>query len=500
MVAGDDLDGDILTGEVLERVGRIGPDPVPEHHEGHRRQPCREIVPADGRVGPGECQNAHTSGSMPVRRPHDVRMCPRHDFRCAQHPGTTTGERDSAPFAFGGERDGIDDRPVGGVGVLGCDGSHGCIRCGVGSGNGGESCRHVDAAVVNLDIEDAQLTLGERSRFVETDGVDSGEALHRRKLLHQHLSPAKSDHGDGERHGREEHQPLRHHGHQTGHRALGRLPEALIERHLAPDEQDPRRHQSPADQQQDPIDAVAQLRTGDAELLRLDGELGRVGVGTHPTGDELPGSGHDETARPTLVTRVLRNRVGLTRQQRLVDLQSRRLDDFTIDDDLVAGFQHQQVVEHHLSDRDFHRPAVPHCGRLRSTQESEAIECALGSQLLNDADRRVDDHHRPEERILYRGHDEDDHEQHRQDQVEAREDVVLQDGFRRTTGALGHDVELAGRHPLGDLARGETGRLIDRRRFGNHDVRLPRRPVPARHRAARPLTSGERPGRNGGTV
>ena len=61
---------------------------------------------------------------------------------------------------------------------------------------------------------------------------------------------------------------------------------------------------------------------------------------------------HDEAAREHLVARVLVDRVALTGEQRLVDVEPDFVAQQAVARDLVAGTEIEQVVEHDLFDGD----------------------------------------------------------------------------------------------------------------------------------------------------
>ena len=136
----------------------------------------------------------------------------------------------------------------------------------------------------------------------------------------------------------------------------------------------------------------------------LGRELRRVGVGTDARRLEAPGAGDDEAAR--------------TAPRRPASLSSGSLSPVSSDSstsspsacahdavarDLVAGAQHEQVVEH-----DAPRPRSPTASpsrdhpRARRVQHREPVERALRPHLLHDADERVGDEHDAERRVLDR--------------------------------------------------------------------------------------------------
>ena len=266
------------------------------------------------------------------------------------------------------------------------------------------------------------------------------------QLLHEHLAPGQRDRGDHERDAREQHQAFRHHADDAGDRAAQRVVEvAVLE--LAPDEQGRRRDDHPGDDAQDRVDAVHQLGAGELEPSRLGRELRRVGVAAdarvawkrpEPATTKLPGQ--------HLVVDVLVQRIALTREQRLVDLEPVGVAHDAVARDLVAGAEHEQVVEHDALDRDLRVGAVARHARARRVEHRERVERALRPHLLHDADERVGDEDHAERGVLDRPDDDDHHEHRAEDGVEAREHVRPHDLADGAAGALAGLVHL----PAGD--------------------------------------------------
>jgi hypothetical protein len=73
------------------------------------------------------------------------------------------------------------------------------------------------------------------------------------------------------------------------------------------------------------------------EATGVVGQLRRVGLRPDPGRPERARAGGHETAREDLVALALADRVDLTGEQRLVELQTRLVDDGTVDDHLPAG-------------------------------------------------------------------------------------------------------------------------------------------------------------------
>ena len=72
--------------------------------------------------------------------------------------------------------------------------------------------------------------------------------------------------------------------------------------------------------------------------------------------------------------------------------------DLAVDDDLVAGPELDDVVEHHLAGRQRLGPGLPAHRRLGLPDDGQLVQGLLGPQLLDDADRAVGDDQQPEQR------------------------------------------------------------------------------------------------------
>ncbi len=416
-------------------------------------------------------------------------------LRRSQHPGAHAHEGVGAPLAVGGERHPPGRHPTPRVG----EGSHDGRQCGVGGGLGGadgaEGRGYLGGHVPKrLQALDRQRAPGQGAGLVETHDVHSRQPFHGRQLLNQNVALSQAHHADGERHGREEHQALRDHPDGPRHRHPQRLSHRFGGPELAPHQQDHGGDEGPAHGGEDPVDAGPQLGADEREAACLIGQAGSVRLLPDPDGAVPAQPGDREAARQALVARLLGDGVGLAGEQRLVDLEVPRLNDLSIDDDLIAGPDLQQVVEHHLADGDLLHPAVTHHPRPRRAEQGEALQGGLGAQLLDDADGGVDDQHDPEQGILDGRHEHDDDQQRPQEDVEPGDDVGADDLLRRAAGPLGHVVDGAARHPLRHLGGGEAcRRQVSCGRL--HGAACPSRGrSPGRGRSARSATARS-PGR-----
>ncbi|MEY9812762.1 hypothetical protein RKD21_003019 [Streptomyces albogriseolus] len=193
------------------------------------------------------------------------------------------------------------------------------------------------------------------------------------------------------------------------------------------------------------------------EAGRLLGELRRVGLAAHPGRLEGAAARDDEAAGHDLVAGLFHHRVGLTGEQRLVDLQTVRLDDRPVDDDLVPRSDLDEVVQHDLGGADLGGHPVAAHRRPHLADQREGVQRLLRPPLLDDPDAGVGEDHIAEQAVLDRRDDQHDHPEHADDRVEPGEDVRADDLRDRPAAARGYVVDLSARHPLGHFRRGQTG-------------------------------------------
>ena len=202
----------------------------------------------------------------------------------------------------------------------------------------------------SLEFRDPHAVLGQRARLVGTHHVDTGQTLDRGQFVDQTLPAAQSNDADGERDGCHQHEALGHHRHQGADHPQHRLaPSRIGGEQLRVDDQDACRDQQVGDELQDLVDTAAQFGVHQRELAGFVGELGGVGFPADLGGAVGAGAGDDEAARHHRIARIFGHRVGLTCEQGLVDFEVGLLHDHAVDDDLVAGSQFDDVVEHDLA-------------------------------------------------------------------------------------------------------------------------------------------------------
>jgi hypothetical protein len=448
--------------EVAKRLGGIRPDAIGQHHERDRRAPVGQCVTRQRRH---TCQEDHTRAGvgMPDDLAQRVRVVGQY-VRCAEDPGPEIAERGGAPFPRRGERDGVLDRPPGGrrrepV----ADRAKRCVRGRVGSGERGEHRTGVDPVVQPLDTFERQLALGQGAGLVDAQHIDPREAFHRRQLLHEHPSTREPDDRDGEGDRGQQDEPFGHHRDRACDGARQRRTPGAERAVLADEQERRRRHDRPRHVLQDPVDAAAELRTRERESAGVLGDPRGVGVCAERADLRTSGAGDDERAAQRAVARRLDDRLGLTGQQRLVDLEPVADQHLTVDDHLVAGFQVEHVVSHDRRRRDARGLAVPDDRRGRRRQERQPVKRALGAKLLDDPDERVRNEYHAEQRVLKRPDDQDQHEHRAEQCVEPGEYVRANDlldgpGVRRR-----HPVDVAAFDTRSDVGRAQPARRVHRR-------------------------------------
>ena len=212
-------------------------------------------------------------------------------------------------------------------------------------------------ATERLDAVEDDRALGERAGLVEAHDVDARQPLDRRELLHQHLAAGEDDRRHAERDRGEQHQPLGHHPDHARDRAGDRRRDVAVLQ-LAPEQDRPDHQDQPGDVAQDGVDAVDELGPRHGEPARLLRDLAGVGVGADRGHLHPARARHDEAPGERRVVRVLRDRIGLAGEQRLVELEPGGVDDHAVGRELVAGAQVEDVVEDDRRDVDLLGPAV----------------------------------------------------------------------------------------------------------------------------------------------
>ena len=107
-----------------------------------------------------------------------------------------------------------------------------------------------------------------------------------------------------------------------------------------------------------------------------------------------------ERAGSHLFACVLRHRLRLAGQDRLVEREPVAAPQRSVGDDLVACVEQHDVAFDDFFDRDSPRLAVAQHVRGRRDERGEAVERSLRADLLRDADACVRDEDREKDRVL----------------------------------------------------------------------------------------------------
>lgn len=156
---------------------------------------------------------------------------------------------------------------------------------------------------------------------------------------------------------------------------------------------------------------------------RRRGDSSGIAVGADGRDDEGRGTFDHEGGGTYLLAGVSGHGQRLAREDRFVEQQRVARLQAAIGDDLIAWAKLHEVAADDVGDREPEQASVANHGRGRRDERGEAVEAALGANLLHDADAGVHDHNPQEERILgIAEHEGDDGERH-ENGVEHGEDV-----------------------------------------------------------------------------
>ena len=129
-----------------------------------------------------------------------------------------------------------------------------------------------------------------------------------------------------------------------------------------------------------------------------------------------------------------------------------------VDHDLVAGVQVQQVADDDAGRVDVDELALAHDGRLGPREDRDAVDDALGADLLRQADDRVgQDHGDGHEGVEVASQRDEHHAEGEEEVVDEVEDVLAHDARVRAPGAHVDVVAQPGRAPADDLVLREAG-------------------------------------------
>ena len=489
IVARDHLDSDILLKEVANRLRRVRPQPLV--NDDKRDRVHLSGTPIDIRSSTSaarEEDDARPLGGQLLGADPNLRVGIAEDhLGCAEKPTPMVAERRRRPLARAGECHAVHERPS-------------WVRIGLGHGLdrrvGGFLCRAecregslgVGVRVKEHNVGDRHAGLGQGARLINADRVDAGEHLDRRKILDQHLPLGQAHHGH--RHGDacQQHQSLGDHRDDAPDRAADSVVDGLVCTQLRDQQEQSDRRNHEGCESDELCDVIAKFRARRLELLGLCGQPGGKGIPSDTSSDVQPGSGDHEGSGHRFVPHGLVDRISLTCQETLIDLQAISLDDCAIHDELITGSHNDDVVEHDLRRTHIYVLTIAPHQRSGLSDDREFGQGSARSVLLDDADEGIRNDDEAEERVL-EGCDKPHHHPHGTDEcVEPGQCVGPDDAAQASTARIRRIIRLAQRHSLRHLGRSQARHDICR----THDFRPSsrRRMTPSR-RAHGPISNEE---------
>jgi len=139
-------------------------------------------------------------------------------------------------------------------------------------------------------------------------------------------------------------------------------------------------------------------------------------------------------------------------------------------DDLRAGAQLDDIVEHQLVCLQFDDLAVAHDVGARRIDDAQLVEHLLGAQFLHDADDTVRDDDAGEQCILRRAGGDHERRQDSDDEVDRRKHVAAHDLADTASRCVRHQIGLTAADPLCHFGSGQAGGGIGTGR--GHAVKL----------------------------
>ncbi len=172
------------------------------------------------------------------------------------------------------------------------------------------------------------------------------------------------------------------------------------------------------------------------------------------------GPAHAEAARKHGVTGPFSDAFRLTREQRLVELHIAARDNLAIDDDLITGSCDQHVAQHDFARINLPLVSISDDTRLRTSQQRDVFELALGPSLLDNADYDVQEHQACcHHSIVHTPHQHQNNADGEEDRVDEGEGVLAEDLEVGSAGLEPEGVSLSPLASRDDFALRETSYL-----------------------------------------
>ena len=450
-----------LRTEVVQGLGGVLSQVLLKNHDRGDLARRRKLVVGDHRVRVDECDDAGAATGEATHLLQQVRVGGHglvdDELGCAQDPGLGVGAP-RAPLAGRGEGDG----PLGALLRTGQrffvqetpDRLSRRVRA-VARRSRQRATHHGLLARDDVNLAHADATRRQRARLIQAQAVDAGQHLDRGQLLDEDAPAGQRRRSDREVHGGQQHQALRNH---ADHRRDGEhqgetpvSPGAAGDTVLRVERQRHDREQHDRDDLQDAVDRHLNLRDRARVGARLLGQALRVHALAHRRGDHAARPGHDTRAGQELVADLLLDWARLARQQRLVDFQARGRQHRAVHAHLITQGQLDDIVDHDVARRNHRHRPVAQDGRLRRIDNRQGVQRALGAQLRDDADHRVDDHNAAENTVAQVTEQQDNDRRSDNDRIEERHHVLADDRCHGPRRAILDAVDRAARHPFKDL-------------------------------------------------
>ena len=221
----------------------------------------------------------------------------------------------------------------------------------------------------------------------------------------------------------------------------------------------------PEQAEEKPVELRAQRRAHEVAAPCLGDDAARVAEAPHRRHPAPAGAGPHRAARENCVPRMFEHGTRLARDEGLVHLQRAGLEHPHVHHGLVPTRQLDHIVEDDPVRRHADPLPVPEHPACGGGDDRQAVEGALGAQLLDQGDEDVENQDRAEGRVLEGPHQQAHGEQPGEERVHRCEDVVAHDVAVSPPGG-DRDVDPPARHPRGDIGRPQSAGARRRARRG----------------------------------
>ena len=252
-------------------------------------------------------------------------------------------------------------------------------------------------------------TLSQGAGLIEADHIHTSQNLNRRLLLHQDVVLTTQRHSRRrKRQSSHQRQTLRNHRRNRRHHSNRNLLPQVVLLHglqatsrlnLAPRHHrnnDRKAHRNPADHT---VQRITQLRLNTRELTRLIRNLACTRIRTHMRQQDATGTTQHTRRRQHHIAGALSNRVVLTGQQGLVQLQRIGGEHNSIRRNLIAALEDDNVTLNQLLHRNLNALTVTHGSSGGAVQQGDAVQLKLRLVLLHKTNHHVSDNSPQEEQI-----------------------------------------------------------------------------------------------------